>query len=271
MQSIIDFLSNAWKPTVEVIFFWYGFFMLLKFLRSTGALHVLKGLFLIFVVFVVVQFFGLTTISRLMREILPISVIAFVVVFQDEIRKGLGRIGQSSIFKMLLKEEKIIDELIRAIAVLSERRIGAIIAFERQVSLKKYSETGVSIDGSLSFELISTIFMPNSPLHDGGVVINALRVSYAGCLFPLSASQRISKSLGTRHRAALGLTEETDAVAIVVSEETGIISIAEKGEFTRDLNEDNLREFLKYLYVAAPKSSEKESSSYQVSHAENKE
>lgn len=256
MQAILNFLSEAWKPTVEITFFWYGFFMLLKFLRSTGALHVLKGLFLLFVLFVVVQFFGLTTISRLMREILPISVIAFVVVFQNEIRKGLGRIGQSSIFKMLLKEERIIDEIVRAVAALSEKRIGAIIAFERQVSLKRFSETGVSIDGILSFELISTIFMPSTPLHDGGIVINDHRVSFASCLFPLSSSQRISKGLGTRHRAALGLTEETDAVAIVVSEETGIISIAEKGEFTRDLNEAQLREALKKLYVA-PKANNK--------------
>lgn len=246
--DFVTIVHQYWKPCVETALFWFAYYQLLIFLRSTGALQVLKGLFVVFLFFVVVQFLGLTTIARLMNQILPISVIAFLVVFQNELRRGLTRMGQTRMFKIFLKEEKLVDEIVQTATGLSKKRIGALIAVEREMGLKAFAESGVPVDAVVSFELLSTIFMPQTPLHDGGVILRGSRIESAGCLFPLSQSRQISKTLGTRHRAALGLTEESDAVVLVVSEETGIISIAEKGELTQDVNADSLRKKLMHLY-----------------------
>lgn len=246
--EFLSIVQEYWKPCAETALFWYAYYQLLIFLRSTGALQVLKGLFVLFVFFMVVQFFELQTIARLMDRILPISVIAFLVVFQNELRRGLTRMGQSRMFKIFLKEEKLVDEIVQAAAGLSKRRIGALVAVEREMGLKAYAESGVAVDAVVSFELLSTIFMPQTPLHDGGVILRGSRIESAGCLFPLSQNQQISKMLGTRHRAALGLTEETDAVVIVVSEETGVVSVAEKGELTREVTPEELRTRLMRLY-----------------------
>lgn len=242
------FLQAYWKPCLETGLFWFAYYQLLVFLRSSGALQVLKGLFVLFMFFVAVQFFELQTISRLMNQILPISVIAFLVVFQNEVRRGLTRMGQSRMFKIFLKEEKLVDEIVQTASGLSKRRIGALIAIEREAGLKNFAESGVAIDAVVSFELLSTIFMPKTPLHDGGVIVRGSRIESAGCLFPLSQNLEIDKMLGTRHRAAVGLSEETDAVVIVVSEETGLISIAEKGELIRGVTAETLRSKLMRLY-----------------------
>jgi len=248
MDQVFTFLQQIWKPCVEIALFWYVYYVLLKFLRSTGALQVLRGLFLIFLIFVTVQLLGLETLARLMTDILPISVIGFLVIFQNELRRGLSRIGQSPIFKLFLKEEKLVDEIVKAVSGFSKKRIGALIAIEREIGLRQFSESGIALDGVVSFELLSTIFMPTTPLHDGGVIIKGGRIESAACLFPLSQDQRISKMLGTRHRAGLGLTEDSDAVVIVVSEESGTMSIAENGKFTRDVDSDQLRKRLMRLY-----------------------
>lgn len=247
-SEFFPIIQQYWKPCVETALFWYAYYQLLIFLKSTGALQVLKGLFLVFVFFIVVQLLGLTTIARLMNQILPISVIAFLVVFQNELRRGLTRMGQSRMFKIFLKEEKLVDEIVKAATVLAKKRIGALIAVEREMGLKAFAESGVPVDAVVSFELLSTIFMPQTPLHDGGVILRGSRIESAGCLFPLSQNQQISKLLGTRHRAALGLAEESDAVVVVVSEETGVISIAERGELVQEVSADALRERLMRLY-----------------------
>ncbi|MBF0254141.1 MAG: TIGR00159 family protein [Candidatus Omnitrophica bacterium] len=248
MNAVLDFLSFAWKPAVEISLFWYAYYVLLKFLRSTGSLQILKGLFLIFLFYVAVQALGLETITKLMSRVLPISVIAFLVVFQTELRRGLTRIGQSPFFKLFLKEERLVDELAKAVAGCSKKRVGALIAIEREISLRQYAESGVSVDALVSFELVMTLLTPNTPLHDGGLILRGTRLDAAGCLFPLSQSQRISKSLGTRHRAALGLSEVTDSVVLVVSEETGGVSVAEKGSLTRDVENVELKQILLRLY-----------------------
>jgi diadenylate cyclase len=237
-----------WKPVVEILVFWYLYYALLKFLRTTGALQVLKGVFFLVVFFLTVQLMGLETIARLISYLLPISVIGFVVIFQGEIRRGLTRIGQNPMFKAFLKEEKIIDEIVKAATGFSRKRIGALIALEREISLNQYAETGVPLDAILNFELLSTLFIPGTPLHDGGVIVRSGRIEAAACLFPLSQSQKLPKEYGTRHRAALGLSEETDAVAIVVSEETGLISIAEKGEFEAGITPEELRSRLSKMF-----------------------
>lgn len=257
MSEVLDFLSRIWKPTFEIGLFWYMYFVLLRFLRSTGALQILRGLLLVFVFFVVVRYLKLETITRLMGEILPISVIAVFVLFQSELRRGLTRIGQSPMFKFFLKEERIVDEIVKSVSGFSRKKVGALIALEREVSLQQFAESGVVVDAILSFELLSTIFMPNTALHDGGVIIQGGRVQSAGCLFPLSQSQRISKTLGTRHRAAVGVTEETDAIVIVVSEETGTVSVAERGELNRRLDSAALRNELVKFYFPQKKETAK--------------
>lgn len=248
-----EWIQLNWKVAIEVSIFWYAYYILLRFLSRSGALQILRGVFVLFIFFLSIKFLGLNTIAALIAEIIPISVIAFLILFQNELRRGLLRIGQSPLFKLFLKEEKLVDEIIKTATGLSKKRIGALMALEREIGLKQYQETGIQIDGILSFELLSTIFMHNTPLHDGGVIIQGSRVASAGCVFPLSQNQRISKSMGTRHRAALGLTEESDAVAIVISEETGAISIAEGGEFVRDIEVNQLRKKLMTLYTQANK------------------
>lgn len=246
--QIQQWVIAYWKPLLEILIFWYAYYALLKFLRTTGALQVLKGVFFLVVFFLLVQLMGLETIARLISYLLPISVIAFVVIFQGEIRRGLTRIGQNPMFKAFLKEEKIIDEIVKAASGFSRKKIGALIALEREISLNQFAETGVPLDALLNFELLSTLFITGTPLHDGGVVVRSGRIEAAACLFPLSQSQKLAKEYGTRHRAALGLSEETDAVTIVVSEETGLISVAEKGEFFSGITPEELRSRLSKMF-----------------------
>lgn len=248
LPEIVSFLRQAWKPGVEVGIFWIAYYLLLKFLKSTGGLQILRGILLIFFFFIFIRALRLETITALMGQILPLSVIGFLVLFQNELRRALTRIGQNPIFKLFLKEEKLVDEIVKSVSALAKKKIGALVAIEKEISLKQYAESGILVDGVVSFELLSTIFMPNTPMHDGGVIILGSRIQSAGCLFPLSQNPRISKTLGTRHRAALGLTEETDSVVIVVSEERGTISIAEKGELASGVDSDELRRRLTALY-----------------------
>ena len=182
----------------------------------------------------------------------PMDTLAFIPNFHYRFldhfseRASSGTHRQSPLFKMFLK--KLVDEITKAIISMSQSKIGALIAIEREVGLKSYVESGIALDGMLTTELLLTIFMPNTPFHDGGAIIQGERVMAVGCLFPLSQSQKLSKTLGTRHRAALGLSEETDALVIVVSEETGVISLMSQGKVTRDIDEGSLRQHLIELY-----------------------
>jgi diadenylate cyclase len=191
---------------------------------------------------------NLEVINWILARIFTIAVVAILIIFQPELRRGLARLGQSSIFGAFARESKVIDEIIKAAVNLSSKKIGAIIALEREMGLKTYIESGVPIGAKVKSELINTIFMPNTPLHDGGLIIRENRIQAAGCLFPLTESPHVSKTLGTRHRAALGLSEETDAVVLVVSEETGTISLAVAGKLIRSLDKDTLKRSLDKLY-----------------------
>src|SRR6185436_16951881 len=151
--------------------------------------------------FVIAQILELKSILWILSNLFQISIIGFLIIFQPELRRGLARIGQSPLFKIFIKDEKIADEIIRAVLSMSKNRIGALIAIEREASLKPYIESGIPLDGIVTSELLLTIFMPNTPFHDGGVIIQGNRVAAVGCLFPLSQSQKVSKTFGTRHRA----------------------------------------------------------------------
>lgn len=238
-------LSYIWKIILEILILWLVYYIVFLFIRGSRTVQVLKGLIIIVILLVATQQLGLTTVSWMITKIFPLSVLAFLIIFQPELRRGLARLGQ---FGTMLREEKVIDEIVKSVSVLSKKKIGAIIAIEREIGLRPYIESGVTLESKVTSELINTIFMPNTPLHDGGVIIQGGTIVAAGCLFPLSQDPRLSKTMGTRHRAAIGLTEETDAVVIVVSEETGTISVSIAGKLTRDLDKETLLKILSNLF-----------------------
>lgn len=240
-----EYWLNLWKPIIEIGLLWFIIYVLLLFIRGTRTVQVLKGLVILLLIFFVTQRLRLDTINWILTKVVAISVIAFIIIFQPELRRGLARLGQFGFFP---SEEEILDEIIKSAIFLSNRKIGGIIALEREIGLRPYVESGVTVDSRVASELINTIFMPNTPLHDGGIVIKGGRIVAAGCLFPLTQNPHISKLLGTRHRAAIGLTEETDAVCVVISEESGAISIAAEGKLTKDLNRETLPKALENLF-----------------------
>ncbi|MFH1853954.1 MAG: diadenylate cyclase CdaA [Candidatus Omnitrophota bacterium] len=241
-----DYLVWA-KILIEIGILWFIFYVILIFARGTRGVHVLKGIILIVLFFIITQKLGLDTINWIFTKLFAISVITFLIIFQPELRRGLASIGQHRWSEIFFKEAEIIREVVKASLSLSKRRIGALIAIQRESKLDHYVESGIEIDAKVNTELLMTIFMPNTPLHDGGVIISGDRISGAGCLFPLTQNPKISRTLGTRHRAGLGLSEESDAVVIIVSEETGGISVATGGKLTHDLDKDALNRVLNNL------------------------
>jgi len=235
---------NLWKPFIEVSLLWFIVYMLLLFIRGTRTVQVLKGLIILLLMFFVTQWLDLTSINWILTKLVAISVIAFLIIFQPELRRGLARLGQ---FGFFVHEEEVLDDVLKSAMFLSNRKIGGIIALEREIGLRPYVESGIVIDSQLSSELVNTIFTPGTPLHDGGVIVSGNRIVAAGCLFPLTQNPHVSKTLGTRHRAAIGLTEETDAVCVVVSEETGGISISVGGKLTKNLNRETLPKTLENI------------------------
>ncbi|OGW83501.1 MAG: TIGR00159 family protein [Omnitrophica bacterium RIFCSPHIGHO2_02_FULL_51_18] len=247
-QTAIQYLMSYWKPASEIVIFWFGYYVLLVYIKDSGMAQALKGLVVLVALFFISEWLELQTIAWVLSHLFQISIIGFLIIFHPELRRGLTRIGQSPLFKMFLKEEKLIDEITKAVVTLAKHNTGALIAIEREVGLKPYIESGMALDAVLTSELLMTVFMPNTPFHDGGAIIQGGRVVAVGCLFPLSQSQKLSKTLGTRHRAGLGLSEETDALVMVVSEETGVITLMDKGKMTRDVDEARLKECLVELY-----------------------
>lgn len=240
-----EYWISLWKPIIEVIFLWFIIYVLILFIRGTRTVQVIKGLVILLLIFFVTQWLDLTSINWILTKLVAISVIAFIIIFQPELRRGLARLGQLG---FTLREEEVLDDVVKSAIYLSNRRIGGIIALEREIGLRPYVESGVNIDSNVSSELINTIFSPGTPLHDGGIILRGGRVAAAGCLFPLTQNPHVSKVLGTRHRAAIGLTEETDAACVVVSEETGAISIAVGGKLTKDLNRETLPRSLENIF-----------------------
>ncbi len=238
------------KILVEISILWFVFYVILIFSRGTRGVHVLKGIIFIVLFFIVTQELGLDTINWIFTKLFAISVIAVLIIFQPELRRGLASIGQRGWSGIFFKESEIIKEVTKTTLSLSKKKIGALIAIERESRLTHYIESGIEIDAIVSAEILITVFMPNTPLHDGGIIISGDRVIGAGCLFPLTQNPQVSRTMGTRHRAALGLSEETDAVVIVVSEETGGISIATGGRFTNELQKEGLELLLNDLFSA---------------------
>lgn len=233
------------KIGFEIIILWYAIYMILVFIKGTRTEQLLKGIVIIGAIFVIAQQFKLDAILWVMVRLFPLSVLALVIIFQPELRRGLARLGQFGVYQ---EDGGIIEEISRSAGYLSEKRVGALIAIEREVGLKNYIESGVLIDGKVTKELLISIFSTKAPLHDGAVIIEQDRIVAAGCLLPLAQEANISKSLGTRHRAAIGLSEETDAVCVVVSEETGSMSISMGGKLMHNISEENLVKLLKDIF-----------------------
>lgn len=252
LEKLRAYVETAgWGRIAGEIFIIYLFlFLVFRLVHGTRGAGVLRGLvFLLVTAFVgllfVVKHFQLYAIEWLMTGFLPIFIVPIVVILQPEFRRALVRLGANPFLRIFLRgESTVTDELIRGVMLLSRRRIGALIAVEREIGLGGFIEGGVPLDARVSADLIGAIFYPGTPLHDGAIVIRDQRVAAAGCLFPLSENPGAVAGLGTRHRAALGVTEETDAAAIVVSEETGAISVAMRGEMTRNLDANNIRKLL---------------------------
>ena len=228
-------------------------YQVIKIVRGTKAFRMLLGLFFLMLLSFIARWFELKTLMWLFQNFWQVGVLIVVILFQPELRRGLADVGTLYPLGPTLKETMAVEAVVSACKYFSKRRIGGLIVFERDVGLKNYIESGIMLDAVVSEELLISIFLPYSPLHDGAVIIKKDRIAAAACLLPLSSDPMISKALGTRHRAAIGLTEETDAVVVVVSEETGIISIALNGQIKRELDAESLRSILMELLYGEEK------------------
>lgn len=248
MGSYIGSMLSLWKPILEIAIIWYVLYRVLVFIQGTRTVQVVIGLIMLMLIAALSRFFQLASINWILTKLFAIGIIAFFIIFQPELRRALARIGQNAAFRTFVKKGGLLDEIVKACEMLSKKHIGALIAIEKDIGLRNYVESGVLIDAKVSAELIVTIFTHTTPLHDGGIIIEEERIVSCGSLFPLSQNPSLSKTLGTRHRAALGLTEETDAVTIVISEETGVISLSVHGKMTQNLDPSELRRILMSLF-----------------------
>ncbi len=226
-------MSYLWLLDVlDIAIVSFIFYKLLVMVKGTRAFQMFIGLSVIFFLSFVSKFFQLSALNWLFSGLQTVWLVAFVVLFQPELRRALSQAGQSRLYRQLFRVQvrEVIDELLKAVQDLSARRIGALIVLRRSANLRSYVETGARLDARVSSELLLTLFAPRTPLHDGAAILDDDRVLAAACILPLSQDETLSRTLGTRHRAAVGITEETDAVAIVVSEETGRISLARRGK-----------------------------------------
>ncbi len=249
----LRFLRPAWGDLVEIAIVSALLYRLLLLIHRTRAMQMLLGVFLLAAIYFLAQRLDLILIRTILAYLFQYGAIAVLVVFQPELRTGLARLGQSRMFRMFssLEQSVVVDEVVEAVEQLARFRIGAIIALEGDVGLDEYALTGSKVDAPISAEMIMTIFTPYSPLHDGAVIVRGDHIWAAGAILPLTQYTLPDRSLGTRHRAALGLSEETDAVVIVVSEETARVSVARGGRLERDVDADRLRELLTGTLPAA--------------------
>jgi len=245
--------SVSWWDLLDIALVSFLMYELLLLIRGTRAVQMaLSGLSLLGLFFVS-RWLQLETVNWVIRNLATYVVFGIIVLFQSDIRRALAHFGRAPFFRYFERAssaDETIEELVVAVTTLATRRIGAIIAIERQIGLRNYIEGGIPLDAMVTYDLMASIFQPGSPLHDGAAIIQGDRIAAAACFLPLSVNPRVSRDLGTRHRAALGLTEENDAVAIVVSEETGNISLVIAGDMERGLSADALRLRLRSLLGA---------------------
>jgi len=250
LSSLLRRPPVGWWDLLDIAIVSLVIYEFLKLIRGTRAVQMAAGSLLIVALFYVSRLAPLQTVNWLIRNILVYVAFAAIVIFQGDIRRALAHFGQAPFFRYFNRQEaadETIEEVVVAATMLASQKVGAIFAIEREIGLRNYIESGIPLDATLTYDLLVTIFQPKSPLHDGAVILQESRVAAAACFLPLTVNPRLSRDLGTRHRAAIGLTEESDAAAVVVSEETGQISLALNGEIERPLSADALRDRLRRL------------------------
>src|SRR5881398_556444 len=235
MQELLQLWFRSWRSIIEIILLSVGIYYGYLYFRGTRGAKVLTGLAIVFLTLTLIStLLNLVVIGWLLRSFSVFLAIALVVIFQPELRRGLAELGGHPIFSLTSEKRETVHDLAEAVTQLANKQFGALIAIERDTSIRVYEETGVVIDGEFSVELVLAIFHPKGALHDGGVIVLNSRIAAASCIFPVSQRETLDRSLGLRHRAGLGITEESDAVAVVVSEETGSISICHRRRIERN-------------------------------------
>lgn len=244
-----DYLVANFDPArdlIDITLVTVGIYWLLLLIQGTRAVQIVVGLIVLFALYLTSQLFQLATLELVLGNFLQWGIIIIIVLFQQDIRRGLARVGRGFFPSVAAREEsQMLEELVRAAQTLAQRKVGALIVLERENHVGEQIETGSALDASVSKDLLVSLFMPYSPLHDGAAVIADGRIAYAGCILPLTLREDLPEGVGTRHRAAVGVTEETDAVVIVVSEETGTISVVLGGEMIQGLDAPRLRAVLR--------------------------
>lgn len=240
-----------WQDVLDILVVAFVIHQLISIIRGTRSVQMLLGIIILTIVYFMASVLDLATLMWLLRTFLSSILLIIIIVFQHDIRRALTQVGKSPFQKTTDVIEKDIEEVISAVFYLSKRRIGALIILERDTGLGDYVESGFDLDANLNKELLISIFMPVSPLHDGGVIVSKRRIQTAGCILPLTQNPYISKRFGTRHRAAIGLSEETDAIILVVSEETRNVSLVQHGALTAVNDEIALRTSLRAIFIGS--------------------
>ncbi len=258
LQDVIEQLRGVFETlraspvgwaidVVDILILAYLIYQLVQLVKGTRAVQMITGVVIIITAHFIAGVLQLATVQRFLGFLLYWIPFAIIVIFQNTIRRALSRVGRNPFLKLIpqTRSEALVNEIVLSATSLASRKIGGLIVIEREQGLRNYTETGIAIDARVSYDLIVSIFSPKSPLHDGAIVVQEGRLSAASCFLPLTAHPSLSKEFGTRHRAAIGLTEETDAIAIVISEERGTISIAFEGRIIEDVDSKRLRDLLR--------------------------
>jgi diadenylate cyclase len=262
INVILELIGEYWNAAIEILLLAVAIYYGYLYFRGTRGAKVLTGLAILFITLTLVsQILNLTVISWLLRSLTAFVAIALVVIFQPELRRALAELGSSQLFSSATQKKETIDIITDAVFELSNRQIGALLAIERDTAIRSFAESGVNIDCEMSEELLTTIFFPKTPLHDGGVIIRNDRIIAAACIFPVSQREDLDRTLGLRHRAALGVTEESDAIAVVVSEETGNVSICHRGKIEREFKPGQFEKRLSELLMRDSDQSDSNASS----------
>ena len=249
-MSILQFAHDNWRSGIEISILWVIIYYAYLYFRGTRGAKVLTGLALIVLTFTLVsQLLHLAVITSIIRSLTAFLALALVVIFQPELRRALAALGSHHIFSTSSQSRETLEIITEAVFELSNRQFGALIAIERDTKIRALAESGVNIDCDLSTELFLTIFQPKTPLHDGGMIIHNDRILAAACIFPVSQREDLDRNLGLRHRAGLGISDESDAIALVVSEETGIVSICHRGRIERNFDPESLKRRLSQLLL----------------------
>jgi diadenylate cyclase len=250
IETACNYIQTNWTSAVEIGILAVVLYFVYTYLKGTRGARILMGLALIFITLTLIsQLLNLVVIGWLLRSFSVFLALALVVIFQPELRRALTVLGSHRFFSSAVEQAESIEEITDTVFELAGKGFGALLAIERQIMLQPFSETGVALDCAFSKELVLTIFHPKTVLHDGGLIVSNERITAAGCIFPLTQREDLDRNLGLRHRAALGLTEESDAVAIIVSEETGQVSICHNGILERNLNVEKFKTLLNKLLL----------------------